>query len=220
MHFDCKSLETRAIYKLLVSTVVPRPIALVTTLSRSGHVNAAPFSFFNAVDYDPPTVVLGIETRPDGRLKDTAANIQDSREFVVNLVDEALSERMNVCAAPFEPHVSESHMAELAPVPSVDVGPPRLADAPAAMECKHLMTVEPTNGRHVVFGQVLHFHFRDDIIIDAERCYVDVARLSLIGRLNASFYCRTQDHFRMPRPRLDEWADTHHQGRPVLPTDG
>ena len=204
MHFDCSKLATKANYKLLVSTVVPRPIALVTTVDADGNVNAAPFSFFNAVDYDPPTVVLGIEARPDGRPKDTAVNIRDNGEFVVHLVNEELSERMNMCAAPYEPEVSEPEIAGLACVPSVEVAPPRLAAAPVALECKHMTTIEPKNGRHIVLGEVIHFHVSDDAVIDADRCYIDVSKIAPIGRLNASFYCRSGDQFRMQRPTIVE----------------
>ncbi len=205
MHFDCQKLEPRQCYKLLISTVVPRPIAFVTTRGEDGKVNAAPFSFFNAMDYDPPVVVLGLEARPDGRLKDTAANIQASGQFVVNIVDEDLAHQMNVSAIDFEPHISEPMQAGLELTDSIDVAPPRIASSPVSMECEKLVTVELKNARHVVLGEVLHFHVRDDIVIDPEHFHFDVERLGAIGRLNASRYTRTRDHFDLKRIHVDHW---------------
>src|SRR5437660_8309517 len=126
MHFDLGQIPATDAYKLLVSTVVPRPIALATTVDGSGRVNAAPFSFFNAVSSVPPVVVLGISpgaASEDG-YKDTERNIRDSGEFVVNLVDEALAERMNICAVDFPAGTGELNAAELTPLPSVGVRAP------------------------------------------------------------------------------------------------
>src|SRR3954449_3019353 len=123
MHFDVAAIPANEAYKLLVSTVVPRPIALATTVDAAGQVNAAPFSFFNAVSSVPPVVVLGIspgDSAGDG-WKDTERNIRDTGEFVVNLVDEALAERMNVCAVDFPKDIGELEKAELHPVASVEV---------------------------------------------------------------------------------------------------
>src|ERR1700674_947017 len=121
MHFDLARIAQSDAYKLLVSTVVPRPIALATTVDAAGNVNAAPFSFFNAVSSVPPVVVLGIspgDSAGDG-WKDTERNIRETGEFVVNLVDEALAERMNICAVDFPSAVGELEKAGLTPVPSV-----------------------------------------------------------------------------------------------------
>ncbi len=205
MHFDCKSLKPRENYKLLISTVVPRPIAFVTTRGADGKVNAAPFSFFNAMDFDPPIIVLGLEARPDGRLKDTAANIEASGEFVVNIVDAALAERMNICAIDFEPEVSEPQQADLELAESVGVGPPRIAASPVSMECETHTVLELRHARHVVLGEVKHFHVRDDIVIDREKLHLDLGRLDAIGRLNASGYITTRDRFEMPRIPVGQW---------------
>ena len=205
MHFDCKSLTPRENYKLLISTVVPRPIAFVTTRGADGKVNAAPFSFFNAMDFDPPIIVLGLEARPDGQLKDTATNIQASGEFVVNIVDNALAERMNICAIDFEPDVSEPLQADLELLESVGVSPPRIAASPVSMECEKLVALELRNARHIVLGEARHFHIRDDIVIDREKLYLDLGRLDAIGRLNASGYTTTRDRFDMPRIAVDQW---------------
>src|SRR3954463_15643791 len=132
MHFDLARIAQSDAYKLLVSTVVPRPIALATTVDAAGQVNAAPFSFFNAVSSRPPVVVLGIspgDAAGDG-YKDTERNIRDTGEFVVNLVDEAIAERMNICAVDFPTEIGELEKADLHPVASVGVRPPRIAEAP------------------------------------------------------------------------------------------
>ena len=205
MHFDCSRIAPRDSYKLLISTVVPRPIALVTSVDREGRVNAAPFSFFNAMDFDPPTVVLGLEARPDGRLKDTAANIQASGEFVVNVVDEALARRMIVCAIRFEPETSEIEQAGLELLSSVEVAAPRLAASPAALECRAFQTIERRHRRHIVLAEVLHFHVRDDLVLDRERCHVDTLNMKAIGRLNAASYTTTTDNFEMPLIEPEDW---------------
>ena len=154
MHFDLARLAPSDAYKLLVSTVVPRPIALTTTVDLAGHVNAAPFSFFNAVSSIPPVVVLGIsagDSAGDG-WKDTERNIRETGEFVVNLVDEALAERMNICDVPFPTDVSELEMAKLHPVASVEVKPPRIAEAPVSFECKRITGLSLGNPNHITLS--------------------------------------------------------------------
>src|SRR3954452_13380258 len=139
MHFDLGAIPATDAYKLLVSTVVPRPIALATTVDAKGRINAAPFSFFNAVSSDPPVVVLGINgTGAEGGYKDTENNIRETGEFVVNLVDEALAERMNICAVDFPAEIGELDQAGLTPLPSAGVKPPRIAEAPVSFECKRI----------------------------------------------------------------------------------
>ena len=129
-------LEPRQRYKLLCGLVVPRPIALVTTLARDGVVNAAPFSFFNVFSENPALIVLGLQHSPDGTPKDTTRNIHVTGEFVVNLVDEAIAEAMNLTAIDFPPGESEPVIAGLGLAASTLVKPPRLATAPAAFECR------------------------------------------------------------------------------------
>lgn len=205
MEFDFSQIEQKNIYKLLISTVVPRPIAFVTTVDRDGAVNAAPFSFFNVMGYDPPIVVIGIEARPERALKDTADNIALNGEFVVHVVDNVIAEAMNVCAIDFGPEVDELAEAGLTTVPALKVAPPRIAEAPVAMECRRYVTLELGNMRNIVVGEVLHMHVRDDLVIDAERCHIDVAKLDAVGRLNAAAYARITDRFEMPRISADEW---------------
>jgi flavin reductase (DIM6/NTAB) family NADH-FMN oxidoreductase RutF len=205
VHFDFSALPPRAVYKLLLSVVVPRPIALVTTVDAAGKVNAAPFSFFNAVSSAPPTVVLGIGPGEgdDNGIKDTRRNLVATNGgtggFVVNLVDEPLAEAMNLCAVPFPPGVSELEEAGLTPVPSVSVRPPRIAESPVSLECTHIQTVWLGEHSTLEIGRVEHLHIRDDLV-DAERHYVLTERMKLIGRMHGrGWYARTTDLFQMTR---------------------
>src|SRR6202047_5544695 len=145
MHFDLAKMPPQDVYKLMISTVVPRPIALATTGDGSGRVNAAPFSFFNAVSSVPPVVVLGVSpgaASEDG-YKDTERNIRDSGEFVVNLVDEALAERVNICAVDFPAGTGGLNKAELTALPSGGGRPPRIAQSPVSFECRRIPGSSP-----------------------------------------------------------------------------
>lgn len=207
MLFDCASLSPENTYKLLVSTVVPRPIAWVTTLDGNGAPNAAPFSFFNAMSGSPPVVAIGIGPKREG-LKDTGENIRRSREFVVNLVTDATAEAMNVTAIDFPPGVNELAEAGLTAAASTHVAPPRIAESPVAMECVLHTMIELGQGRAVVLGQVLAFHIDDGAVLDPVRCYIDTPKLGLIGRMHgAGGYLRTTDRMEMPRISLAAWQD-------------
>ena len=213
MHFDLAAIPESEGYKLLVSTVVPRPIALATTVDAEGRVNAAPFSFFNAVSSRPPVVVLGISPGDpssngagDG-YKDTERNIRDSGEFVVNLVDEAIAERMNICAVDFPHTTGELDMAGLHPVASVGVRPPRIAESPVSFECKRITGLSLGARSTLEVGRVIHIHIRDDLV-DPERYYVATDRLHLVGRMHGrGWYARTSDLFLMERMSFAEWQD-------------
>ena len=210
MHFDLAAIPRSDAYKLLVSTVVPRPIALATTVDSRGRVNAAPFSFFNAVSSVPPVVVLGIspgdEAAGDG-YKDTERNIRDTGEFVVNLVDEALAERMNVCAVDFPTAIGELERADLTPLASVGVRAPRIAVSPVSFECKRITGLSLGPRSTLEVGRVIHIHIRDDLV-DPERYYVATDRMRLIGRMHGrGWYARTSDLFLMERMSFAEWKD-------------
>lgn len=207
MLFDLAALGAQNAYKLLVSTVVPRPIAWVTTCDVDGTLNAAPFSFFNAVSGDPPVVVIGIGGREPGDAKDTGGNIRRTGEFVVNLVSGALAEKMNVTAIDFPKAVNELSEAGLTTAPSAKVRPPRIAESPVSLECERLVIVDVGIDRSVVLGKVLAIHIQDDCVLDAARCYVDTPKLDLIGRMHgAGWYARTTDRFELPRIPLDQWT--------------
>ena len=206
MLFDLSALDAQNAYKLLVSTVVPRPIAWVTTQDTDGSVNAAPFSFFNAVSGHPPVVAIGIGGRGPGDVKDTGGNIRRTGEFVVNLVSDALAEKMNITAIDFEKSVNELAEAGLTTAPSTKVRPPRIAESPVALECERLVIVDVGIDRSVVLGRVLAIHIADDCVLDASRCYVDTPKLDLVGRMHGGgWYSRTRDSFDLPRIPLSDW---------------
>lgn len=196
---DFRDIDAKTRYKLLVGTVVPRPIAFVTSVNRQGVVNAAPFSFFNAVCNDPPAVAVSVNDSAPGKEKDTARNIREAGEFVVNLVDETLAPAMNLCEVEFGPDVSELEMAGLSPSASVQVKPPRIAEAPFAMECRLLQRVSLAPGRNIFIAEVLHMHFRDDLF-DEENNYVLAEKAGIVARMHGpGAYARTTDLFDMPR---------------------
>ncbi|MDR3720161.1 MAG: flavin reductase family protein [Candidatus Acidoferrales bacterium] len=206
MLFDFGKIPPREGYKLLVSTVTPRPIAWITSLNAAGQLNAAPFSFFNAFSGDPPVVGIGIGSHEPGRPKDTRRNIRETKEFVVNLVSEDMAEAMNITAIEFEPEVNEIAEAELETIPSVHVKPPRIAASPVSMECALLQIVELGPDNALVLGRVLAMHVRDDLVIDPAKHYVDTPGLKLIGRMHgAGWYARTSDLFKMDRIPRGNW---------------
>lgn len=208
MLFDFASLSADNVYKLLVSTVVPRPIAWVTTLDTEGRVNAAPYSFFNVMGNDPPVVCIGIGPKK-GELKDTGTNIRRTGQFVVNLVSEDTAEAMNITAIDVDPGVDELAMAKLTPFDSTTVAPPRIAESPVALECERLAVVELGQGRAVVIGKVLAMHVRDDCVLDPAKCYIDTPKLGLIGRMHGrGWYARTTDRIEIPRISVAEWQAT------------
>ena len=207
MLFDFAVLSPNDCYKLLVATVTPRPIAWVVTQDPAGTLNAAPYSFFNAMSGDPPLVVFGIGGREPGDAKDTGNNIRRTGQFVVNLVDEAAADAMNVTAIDFPHGVDEIAEAGLHVLPSVRVAPPRIAESPVALECERMMAVEVGSGRTLVVGRVLAMHVRDDTVLDRERCYIDTPSLRLIGRMHgAGWYARTSDLFEVRRIALDSYV--------------
>jgi flavin reductase (DIM6/NTAB) family NADH-FMN oxidoreductase RutF len=207
MLFDFGKIPPREGYKLLVSTVTPRPIAWITSLNAAGQLNAAPFSFFNVFAGDPPVVGIGIGSHEPGRAKDTRRNIRETKEFVVNLVCEDTAEAMNVTAIEFEPEVNEIPEAELETIPSVHVKPPRIAASPVSMECTLMQIVELGSDNGLVLGRVLAMHVRDDLVLDSAKNYIDTPRLKLIGRMHGTgWYARTSDLFQMDRIPRSNWT--------------
>lgn len=205
MEFDFARLEPRDGYKLVVSTVVPRPIAWVVSQSPEGALNAAPFSFFNAMSGDPPVIAMGIGNRGAAN-KDTARNILATGQFVVNLVSEEMMHEMNVTGIDFEAGVNELVEAKLATLPSVKVAPPRIAGSPVSMECERLTSIEIGDSRVVVLGRVVMMHVRDDCVLDRARCYIDTPKLHLVGRMHGrGWYSRTTDRIEMPRIDVKDW---------------
>jgi flavin reductase (DIM6/NTAB) family NADH-FMN oxidoreductase RutF len=191
-------------YKLLCAVVVPRPIALVTTLDSNGAVNAAPFSFFNVFSEDPALVVLGLQHKPDRSPKDTTRNIHRDGEFVVQMVDEALARAMNDCAIDFPSGESEVAAAGLATLASVDVKVPRLAAAPFALECRRSVALSFAPGRELLIGEVLRVHARDGLL-DPANLHVDIAAYQPIGRMFGNLYSHQREIFAMERESYAQW---------------
>ena len=188
---------------VLTGVVVPRPIAFVSTVSTDGIRNLAPYSFFNAVSYDPPVIVFSSSRTVDRKSKDTLRNVEETGEFVVNIVVDDIAEAMNKTAAEFPEEVDEFEIAGLTAIPSQIVKAPRLAESPVNMECRLDQVVpigDPVHGHGLVIGTVILMHVRDDII-NGHR--INHELLKPTGRLAGSMYCRTHDYFEMPRPVYD-----------------
>jgi flavin reductase (DIM6/NTAB) family NADH-FMN oxidoreductase RutF len=205
LSYDPNALSERDRYKLLISLVIPRPIALVTTLGPTGVVNAAPFSFFNMFSESPPLAVLGLQVKAGGGLKDTAAHIRDRGEFVINLVDEALGAQMNQCAVDFPPEVSEIDAAKLTTLASEKVKTPRIAEAPAALECRHYTTLEVSATRRLAIGEVVHIHVRSGLW-DTQKMRIDMTQYRPLARLYGNFYASLSEPFTHVRQSYEEWA--------------
>lgn len=192
-----QSLTDAEKYRLLASCVIPRPIAWVTSVSPDKIINAAPFSFFNAITGEPPTVMISISRR-DGKHKDTARNILSGKEFVVNIVNEALAEHMNATSASFPETVSEIERAGLHLSPSETIATPRIAGCPVHLECTLTHAIEIGSGpTDVLFGEVMVFHVADEVLKNQR---IDPSLLRAVGRLSGSDYCRTTETFEMKRP--------------------
>jgi flavin reductase (DIM6/NTAB) family NADH-FMN oxidoreductase RutF len=198
-------------YKLLCGVVVPRPIALVTTLDTNGAVNAAPFSFFNVFSEDPPLIVLGLQHKADRTPKDTTRNIRRDGEFVVHMVDEALASSMNDCAVDFPSGESEAAAIGLATSPSVDVKVPRLTAAPFALECRRSVSLNFSPGRELLVGEVLRIHARPGLV-DTANMYVDFAAYRPIGRLFGNLYSYQREPFTMVREDHSQWSSRKGNG--------
>ncbi len=200
MIFDLTGAHRDNAYMILAGLVTPRPVALTTTIDEQGRVNAAPFSFFNVLGDSPPIVGICPGDRPTGEPKDTARNIRQTHEFVVNLVDEAIAQRMNACAASLPPGENELAHAGLTAAPCEAVKPPRILEAPASLECRHHSIIEIGDNR-LIIGEVLRVHVREGIF-DPGSFLVRPGAYSPIGRMQSpNWYCRTRDMFEMQRPK-------------------
>ncbi len=201
MHLDFATLKRPEAYAWMTTTILPRPIAWVATLSSESKTNLAPFSFFQAITANPPTLMFVPVNQRDGSPKDTLRNIEATREFVVNVVPHALAESMNACAALLPHGESEFEAFGIAAAPSTHVRPPRVAASPVAFECTLHSIVhigEGAGAANVVFGRILGMHVDDQVIgIDG---LPDAAKLDLVGRLGREDYARTSERFTIKRP--------------------
>ncbi len=197
MELDPAALSPRDAYRFLISCVAPRPIAFVTTLSREGVTNLAPFSFFNGVTSDPPVVSIAVAVKRDGSRKDTWRNIEETGEFVVNVVVPELMDGVIAAAKELPHNVSELDLSGLKSLPSTRVKPPRLAGSPVALECTRLQIVE-VEGTALILGRVVHAHVDDAVWKNGA---VDPALVTFVGRMGGELYCRTTDRFERRRER-------------------
>ena len=199
MIIDPASTDPLNCYKLLIGSIVPRPIGFVSTVSAAGVRNLAPFSFFNGVSAEPPVVCFSATFREPR--KDTLLNIQATREFVVNIVSEEIAEKMNRCSGEYPPEVDEFELSGLTPAPSHLIRPPRVAESRVNMECKLVQIVEVSTrplGGSLILGEVVRFHVDDAIF---ENFRIDPEKLRAIGRMGGTAYTRTRDRFEMIRPK-------------------
>jgi flavin reductase (DIM6/NTAB) family NADH-FMN oxidoreductase RutF len=219
MDIDPDTLAARERYRLLIGCVVPRPIALVSTISPEGRTNLAPFSFFNGLGSDPLSVLFCPANRPDGGEKDTLRNCKPvseggTGEFVVNASVEGYAREIAASAEELAYGESEFELTGLASAPSLSVRPPRLARAPWAFECRTLQVVRTNPGRplggNVVIGQVVRIHIQDGLVDG--RLVVDPAKLAAVGRMGGISYCLTRQRYDMP-PGRDALA----RPAPILP---
>ena len=206
VRFDFEQIAPTERFSLLTSTVVPRPIALVTSLDQDGNLNAAPYSFFGLISHDPPLIALGILPHPEGRMKDTGQNIQATGEFVVNLVSEALAEAINVTCIDAPPGIDEVQLAKLDPAPSDKIRTPRVAASPVAFECVVHTSLSFGPDQIMVVGRIIQAHVCEACVLDPETCSINTPALNLIGGMHgARWYTRTADLFGMDRPTWATW---------------
>lgn len=187
VRFD--EIDAKLRYKLMTAAIIPRPVALVTTLDRHGNANAAPYSFFNGVSESPPLIILGLNRRDSGPKKDTGRNIEETGEFVVHIVNWEMHQGMLVTAAEFPEGVDEIPLAGFTTTPSEIVKPPRIAEAPVAFECRKYVTVQPGLNRDIAIGEIVAMHVKDEMW-NAEREYIEWGESLPIARLWGTLYSR------------------------------
>jgi flavin reductase (DIM6/NTAB) family NADH-FMN oxidoreductase RutF len=204
MKVDARAISSDAAYHWMVATILPRPIAWVSTLNEDGGANLAPFSFFTGASAAPPTCIICVSRKTKvevGAKKDTWANIERTGEYVIHVVPDALAQAMNVSSKEYPHGVDEFALAGVTKAAAELVAPPRVAEAPVAMECRLQKVVEVgTVGEEtaVIIGEILLWHVRDELLVAGR---IDSGRLDAIGRMGGAVYARTRDRFDMPRPK-------------------
>ncbi len=204
LELDPAALGQVGMYRFLISTIVPRPIAFISTISPEGIVNLAPFSFFNGVSSNPPCVMVSITRKSDGDKKDTLRNIEATRQFVLNTTPEWLAQQMNQCSAEYPYGVSELEKVGLTAVPSLRVKPPRIGESPVQMECELYETLEIGDGSMgsatIVVGKIVMAHVAESAWKDGKATFEELKPLSRLGGLS---YGKTSDVFDLPRPKAE-----------------
>lgn len=201
MQFDPQDVRPSVFYQQMIHCIVPRPIAWVSTASKHGITNVAPFSYFTGVGSRPPSLLFCPANNRAGEPKDTLRNIQETDEFVVNIVPFGLAEQMNQSAADLPPEESEFEFCHLQTAPGTKVGVPRVAQSPVQFECTTLQILnigDGPGGANVVIGRVVHVHIDDSVV--GARKLVDPDLLDAVGRMGGISYCRTRDRFDLERP--------------------
>ena len=201
MIFDPETISFQETHRLMIGSIIPRPIAFVSTTSKDGINNIAPFSYFNGVCSSPPTIMFAPARRGwDGSEKDTLINIRETNEFATNIVSESFAEKMVECSTDYDNDVDEFMISGLTPIPSEKITPPRLGEAKISFECKLNQIIEIGDGKagsgFIVIGTVKLFHIDDSILVDGK---VDIQKLNPIGRLAGNWYTRPTDNFRIER---------------------
>lgn len=210
MYANVLQLSHRELYNILLSAVIPRPIAWVSTISISGQPNLAPFSFFNCVSVDPPLLAFAPAMRAskdvnsiDGEPKDTLRNVRDTKEFVISVVTYDLREPMNITSGEYDRTVNEFELAKVTPLPSHRVRAPRVGESPVSFECKLYQIIDfstaPTSSS-LVIGEIVAIHIHDAYLKDGR---FEPNSLDLIGRMGGLLYSRTRERFQMVRPQVD-----------------
>ncbi|GAB4492313.1 MAG: hypothetical protein OHK0031_15340 [Anaerolineales bacterium] len=202
MEQPAASLNWNAAYKLLSGAILPRPIGWISTVNAAGQPNLAPFSFFNVVCANPPTVLFCPMIRSaTGGAKDTLNNARASGEFVVNIVTAALAEVVNRSSVEAPPEINEFDFAGVSPAPSAVVRPPRVAQSPIHLECRVTQIIEISarpGGGSIVIGEVIHFHVADELLLGGDK--INLSALQPIGRLAGNLFSRVESTFEMERP--------------------
>jgi len=202
MKIDPANLNRQDAHALLVGAILPRPIAFVSTVGKDGIHNIAPFSFFTGMSSKPAIVGFGVARRRDGAKKDTLVNIEYTKDYVINLVNEELAEAMNQAAGEYPSHVDEFKVAGLTPVKSDLVKSPRVAESPVNLECRLMQILEfgqSPNVNSFIIGEVICVHVQEETWVDG---VIKASKVQAIGRLGEDLYCRTKDIFEMKRPRV------------------
>jgi len=201
MKIDPAGLGLKEAHDLLISAVLPRPIAFVSTLGKDGVYNLAPFSYFSILSTKPAVAGIGIGRKRDGRKKDTQANIEFAKDFVINIVTESIAKAMNQASGEYPSDVDEFKEAGLTPAPSDLIRSPRVIESPVNMECLLMQILEfgePPRSSFII-GEIIRVHIKDEVWVDG---VIRAPQLKAIGRLGEDFYCRTMDIFEMKRPNI------------------
>ena len=200
MEFNPDELDQRAIYKLLTGAIIPRPIGWISTISEEGLLNLAPFSFFNVVGDDPPHVMFST-SQANNHKKDTLTNVLNTKQFVVNMVTEEFVEQMNITGQNVPHDVNEFELANLTPVASVKIKPPRVQESPISFECElvHHYALEnhKFGGNTIVIGRIVMFHFKEEVLL--ENYKINLENYRPVSRLAGASYSKIGEIFDIKR---------------------